>query len=321
MKQENTTVTGYHRANRAGVMLLIMTVCQYGIPALFFAVMRGAFHVDTAADCWGLPSAGYLCVYLLMYILTMGVPLFFGTRMLFAGHLPRLSPLNLSLDRRVSVVMCGVALCLLANIVAALLTAAGHHFGLPKTEAFQMGDGSFAALLLDLIVYAIVPAVMEEALLRGIVLQTLRPLGNGIAVTVSAALFGLMHGDMAQVPYATLMGLVLGFVFVYTDNLKITIVIHALANALAVVTGFMLQFSSAASATFWEMVILVVVLMMGAVAALWLWRHPLGRSRPTYDRPFSVRLKTVASAPLLWSAIGLMAVLSIVGNVISIWEG
>ncbi len=313
---QSSAVTGYHRANRAGAMLLIMTVCQYGIPAVFFGVMRGIFHVDTAADAWGLPSAAYLCIYLLMYTLTMGVPLFFGTRMVFSGHLPRLSPLNLSLDRRVSVVMVGVALCLFANMTAALFTAAGGRLGLPETEALRMGDGSFGTLLLDLIVYAIVPAVMEEALLRGIVLQTLRPLGSGIAVTVSAALFGLMHGDFSQVPYAMLMGLVLGAVFVYTDDLKMTIIIHALANALAVVTGFMLQFSDTASATFWELVILIVVLMMGAVAALWLRKHPLERSRPTYDRPFAARIKTVASAPLLWSAVGLMITLAIVGNLV-----
>lgn len=315
-KSSNTALSGYHRANRAGAMLLIMTVCQYGIPALFFGILRGLLHIDTAADQWGLPSAGYLCIYLFMYILTMGVPLWIGTRMVFTGHRPRLSPLNLSLDRRVSVVLCGVALCVLANMAAAMLTAAGHRLGLPKQEPLPMGDGSIVTLLLDLIVYAVVPAVMEEALLRGVVLQTLRPLGNGIAVTVSAVLFGLMHGNLAQVPYATLMGLVLGIMFVYTDDLRMTIFIHAIANALSVVARFMLQFSDTASATFWELVILIAVLMMGAVAALWLWRHPLERSRPVYDRPFPARLKSAAQAPLLWAAIVLMTVLMIVGNVI-----
>lgn len=313
MSAQQHTAYGYHRANRAGAMLLIMTLCQYGIPALFFAIMRHAWDVDTTAQSWGMPSAAYLCIYLLMYCLTMGIPLWLGTRMVFSVHRMRLSPLNLSLDRKLCVVLCGVALCVLANMAAAMLSTFGYRLGIPEPEPLNMGDGSLPTLLLDLIVYAVVPAVMEEILLRGIVLQTLRPLGNGVAVTVSAVLFGLMHGNIAQVPYAMLMGLVLGIMFVYTDDLRLTILIHGVANALSVISGFLLQFFDTAFASFWELVILIVVLMMGGIALLWLWRHPLERSRPTYDLPLKKRLNILLSAPLLWAAIVLMTVLMIVG--------
>ncbi len=315
MEKSHTPISGYHRANRAGAMLLIMTLCQYGVPALFFLVLRGVFGVDTHADNWGLPSAAHLCIYLLMYCLTMGIPLFLGTRVVFLRHRMRLSPLNLSLDRQVCVVVCGVALCLLANIAAALLSSLGHRFGISPSSPVDMGDGSFGTLLLDVIVYAVVPAVMEEALLRGVVLQTLRPMGNGVAVTVSAVMFGLMHGNLAQVPYAMLMGVVLGAVFVYTDDLRLTVLIHAIANALSVVVGFLLEFFDTGFATFWELVILIVVLMMGVVATLWLWRHPLERSRPVYEQSLKVRLRTVLTAPLLWGAAAVMTVLMIIGNV------
>lgn len=300
---------GYHRANRAGAMALVMTLCMYLIPTVFLGILLGC-GVDIEAKSWGLPQAGYLCVYLLMYVLMMGIPLIICARFLVPKM--HVSPLNLSFDRKLCIVLCGVAVCLLANIVAALLSGALLDAGLNARATPQIGDGSVLTLLFDLIVFALVPAVMEETLLRGMVLQTLRPLGDGIAVTVSAVLFGLMHGNLRQVPYALLMGIVLGIIYICTDDLRLTVIAHALSNALAVVNAYLLQFTDAATASFWELVMLIVVLMLGGAAALWLWRHPLERHRPAPTHRFKARRQALFKAPLLWLSIIVMVILIVV---------
>ncbi len=310
---EALQTTGYYRANRVGALLLLMTLCQYGVPLILFGGLRLLFGVDTSARAFGLPSAGYLCLYLVAYVLMMGIPLVCGVHLLHRQR-TALSPLNLSPDRKVCVVLCGTALCMLANLLAAAICEGGYALGLPRPEPREIGDGSVLTLLMDLVVYAVVPAVMEEALLRGIVLQSLRPLGNGVAVTVSAVLFSLMHGSIDQVMYTLFMGLVLGLVFVYTDDLMLTVIIHALANALSLVSRFLAEFSSTTTASVWQGVMLGLVLLLGVLAALWLRRHPLTRSRPVYALSRITRWRILLRAPLLWSATLLMIGLMIVGN-------
>ena len=61
-----------HRANRVGAMLIVMTMCQHGIPRIGYYILS-LFGVDTSAQSWGLKSAAYLTLYLLLYVLMMGI--------------------------------------------------------------------------------------------------------------------------------------------------------------------------------------------------------------------------------------------------------
>lgn len=59
---------------------------------------------------------------------------------------------------------------------------------------------------------AVFGPLAEEILFRGFVFRSLRPYGKRFAITMSALLFGLFHGNILQAPYAFLMGLLLGYV-------------------------------------------------------------------------------------------------------------
>lgn len=301
----------YYHANRVGMMLVVMTLCQHAVPALM-RLLLSAFGVDVTARFWGLDSAAFLWMYLLLYLVMMGIPLAVSGIWLMPKS--RRSMPRLSLDRRLCLILCGVALCLIANILAALFSGMLYQAGLYEPQTIPFGDGSILTLLMDLIVFALVPALMEELLLRGIVLQTLRPLGNSTAVTLSAVLFGLMHGNLDQAPFALLMGLVLGSIYVHTDDLRLTVIIHAISNGLSVIVDFLLHYFDTQFATFWELLILIVALMMGGIAALWLYRHPLHRRR-TRLAPAAARRAAWMSAPLLWLAIVWMTVLMIVSSI------
>jgi len=80
---------------------------------------------------------------------------------------------------------------------------------------------------------AVVPAVCEEVLVRGIVLPAfVRPFGGPLAVVVSAGLFGLMHLDLYRLPFTIAVGLVLGAIRLRTGALLPAILAHASLNAL-----------------------------------------------------------------------------------------
>ncbi len=291
------------RANLSGVTVLLVTAFQYGVPAAFLGILR-LCGADTAAAFWGLPTASYLCLYLLMYLLMLGIPLWLCNVFLLPKQ-PKAAPPRLSADRRLCLTLFGVALCVLANIFASFLSDLLYDVGLPTPDLPTMGDGSFWILLLDLLVFALVPAVMEELLMRGAVLSILRPLGNSTAVVISALLFGLLHGNLAQAPYACLMGLILGGIYVHTDSLRPVIAVHALANTVAVVMSYLRLYADSTTASLWGLVILIVVLMSGGVASMWLWKHPL--SRPKSAVPHARR--ALLNAPLLWLATAVLVFL------------
>lgn len=294
----------YHRANRVGAMLMLMALCQHAVPAVFYACLQ-AGGADPQAAAWGLPYASFLLLYLLMYALVMLIPTLLSRRFLMPSS-ARTSPLNLSSDRRMSVVLCGVALCLLANILASALSGFLTVEGITRPQ--DAADGTFLTLLLELVVFAVVPAVLEEWLLRATVLRTLRPLGDFAAVIVSSVLFGLIHGNLSQAPYALLMGLILGWFYLYTDDLRLVVLIHAAANALSVITTYLLRFTPSEVFGFWQAAIRIIALLLGGLAALWLCRHPLTRRRPAPQATVAARYGALFRAPLLWAAIVLMLI-------------
>jgi len=88
---------------------------------------------------------------------------------------------------------------------------------------------------LDLVWLGLLPGLSEEMLFRGAALPNLGM--NGMAVIITSIVFGLLH--MASVKYfsyafwAIAVGMMLGAVTIYTDNLLTAIVAHTLTNSLS----------------------------------------------------------------------------------------
>lgn len=93
----------------------------------------------------------------------------------------------------------------------------------------------------------VIPAA-EEMVFRGLMFAPLRDrMGFWPAAAVSAALFGLYHGNLVQGIYAFLLGLVMAWLYERFRTLAAPWCFHAAANltsVLAVHTGFNVYFDS-----------------------------------------------------------------------------
>lgn len=89
--------------------------------------------------------------------------------------------------------------------------------------------------LLGVLSMAVVPAIIEETVIRGIVMQPLRKYGDKYAIIASALLFAVMHGNMVQIPYTVIGGLLLGYLAVITGSLWPSIVLHFINNLYSVI--------------------------------------------------------------------------------------
>ena len=97
---------------------------------------------------------------------------------------------------------------------------------------------SAASVTTSMLLYTVLIAPFcEELIYRGFILQYLRPCGKTFAIVVSSVLFGLMHGNVIQLPMAILCGCLFGFVAV-EYSLPASMVLHALTNLSVEAVGW-----------------------------------------------------------------------------------
>jgi membrane protease YdiL (CAAX protease family) len=79
---------------------------------------------------------------------------------------------------------------------------------------------------LNLITTVILAPILEEILFRKVVCDRLAAIGEGFAVILSAAFFGLFHGNFYQLFYSFLIGAFLAFIYIKTGDIRYTIAYH-----------------------------------------------------------------------------------------------
>ena len=78
----------------------------------------------------------------------------------------------------------------------------------------------------------VIAPIVEELIFRKLIIDRLSIYGDHIAIIFSAAAFGLIHRNLYQFFYATFLGVLLGYVYTRTRNVKYTIYMHMILNFL-----------------------------------------------------------------------------------------
>ena len=81
----------------------------------------------------------------------------------------------------------------------------------------------------------ILPAFVEELIFRGLILGSLAGINRLWALLISAVLFGAFHGTLDQIPFAILVGLMLGAACLYFRSIYVAMAIHAANNFISVI--------------------------------------------------------------------------------------
>ena len=107
----------------------------------------------------------------------------------------------------------------------------------------EMDDSAerlFASLMKEpwgYVAVGILAPLAEEIVFRGAILRTLLDMmskkNHWVAIMISAAIFGVVHGNMAQFVNALLMGLILGWMYYRTKSLVPGILLHWVNNTVA----------------------------------------------------------------------------------------
>lgn len=102
----------------------------------------------------------------------------------------------------------------------------------------------------------------EEALVRGFIYPTMRKhLSAPFTIALTACLFALLHGNLVQIVLTLPLGIVLGYLYEQTHDLRVCIGAHMLFNLMTVVLPSVTVSSRNAG---------VVLLLMSITLKLWM---------------------------------------------------
>ncbi|HBM81691.1 MAG TPA: hypothetical protein DD426_12810, partial [Clostridiaceae bacterium] len=128
---------------------------------------------------------------------------------------------------------------------------------------------------LSILAIVVIAPIFEETLFRGVILRgLLKNYGVLKALIVTSVLFGILHFNIAQLITASILGLMLGFIFIKTGSLILCILFHALNNGLSIIiyelsSKYESMFSSA-----YIIIIPVLLIAAGTVSLYFLIRKP-----------------------------------------------
>ena len=148
---------------------------------------------------------------------------------------------------------------------------------------------------ISVIAFAVVAPVAEEVIFRRLLLDRIRIFGDGAAILIGGAAFGLFHGNLNQTLYAFALGAVFTAIVLMTNRIRYTIAIHMVINGISVLTTF--------CSSDWLLYPISMVILFSVLFSIVLFF--VRRKRYTFEPgplPFTGREKVRAcfSSPWVW---------------------
>ncbi|MFA6150670.1 MAG: CPBP family intramembrane glutamic endopeptidase [Chitinophagaceae bacterium] len=101
---------------------------------------------------------------------------------------------------------------------------------------------------IHMLVFALIPAIGEELLFRGVIMRISYSNSQNIhfAILIAAAIFGIAHGSVYNFLPIMLMGVLLGYIYYLSGSIWLSILAHFMNNALAALGIFLINTKSVA---------------------------------------------------------------------------
>ncbi len=211
--------------SRLGWALFGQMLAMLAVPAVAGAVvgLLAPELLENSIFLWGL---SVLSAY------GVGVPVFW---LIIRGAPAAPTPIPrrpLGPARFGQVYLIGLAALYLCNYATlALLWVVGQLRGAPVTNPVDSIVDYPVAL--TLVLGCVIAPLGEEFMFRRLLLDRLRPYGDGFAALASALCFGLFHGNLNQFFYAVALGAIFAYVVLRTGCLWQTILLHAMVNFIS----------------------------------------------------------------------------------------
>lgn len=244
-------------------------------------------------------------------VLTLLVPFHFvGKRMKAVSGTDEPIPLNKPADgiSFILAVVAGIGFCMIANIVTSYFTIFLSFFGFELTSPDIAMPSGAVGVTTSIVRVVIIAAITEEITLRGYVMGNLRKYGDTFAILASALVFGLMHGNLIQAPFALIAGFALGYLSIKTGTVWTGIAIHAANNFISTAISYAMDFLPEETVNVIYVFVIYGFIFFGLIA-MWLLKSRTahtGLISDTLGTTNAQKLKAFIFNPAMIIALGYM---------------
>lgn len=144
--------------------------------------------------------------------------------------------------------------------VAMVLSAIGNV--LSKTTVEGANDVNAFPVIPALIIYALIPAIVEEFVFRGVILGIYSKVDVKAGILISSLFFALLHFSMGSVIYGFLFGVIFAVVRLETDNILYTMMMHCIFNGVNVLLSYVNMESVPSAAVIVTAILLTIIFVV-----------------------------------------------------------
>lgn len=138
------------------------------------------------------------------------------------------------------------------------------HFSKMESILAPLSEGN---IFIALLTVGIVAPFTEEFMFRGVIFKTLnKNISILWTIIIQALFFGIFHGNLIQGTYATMLGLIFGYITYKTKSLWPAIIMHMVNNTIATLSPFILK---NVPSTINILVIFIVIGAIGIITSLY----------------------------------------------------
>lgn len=245
-----------------------------GLALVLFVVFQfiGAFALiilDWYDDYVQSTDRGY-AIGTLMSVFCIFLP-FFIASFLLKGERQKCLNFGKPYDTRLMLlaVPIGLMICMAGNFATSFISTV---FESTTGIVFESPDSPVPSSPLGIFCFtlqvAVIPALVEEYAIRGIVMMPARKYGDWFAIISSAAIFGIMHGNLVQAPFAFIVGIGIGYLVIVTGSMWTGVMIHFCNNFFSVFISVLYEFLPEATITRIYYIFLAAFYAAGIVCAV-----------------------------------------------------
>ena len=127
-------------------------------------------------------------------------------------------------------------------LISPMITLVDYAFSLlgynPTNDLPYVMDNALR-LIIGILSMAVLPAICEELLFRGLIFKGLQQkFGPHASILISAAMFTLLHGSLQQTVYQFILGMLLGYAMHYGKSIVYPMLLHFVNNLIVVISSF-----------------------------------------------------------------------------------
>lgn len=224
-------------ASGLAIIAYILVGTSFGSFAQFLSSLPGAFGQFMSSELMSY------VIEIFYSMIAVGLPFIVMKSIMhkyYDGPLPYSKPQNM--HYLPGLLVMGLAVCFVGDIFTSFAAMLSDSVSQASQNAAAMTAAcpdDAVTMILYILRTAVVPALIEETVMRGVIMQPLRKYGDMFAILMSSLVFGLLHCNLAQIPFAFIAGIALGYVACVTESLWTSIILHAMNNLYSLIVSMM----------------------------------------------------------------------------------